>query len=152
VQVIWKHQLFFLQYPQSCRKITFPKCIKLSSTLFWVCILPWDPEDYFVLWEFQAHLWSQSEWIVDCGWLSGHSANPSSCIYGTLWLVSKGTARDVMSDCGDSGCWLPFLVKDGTQKCIIELDRRAPDHVKSADFYNKVICLPTSLVKGKGVV
>ena len=72
--------------------------------------------------------------------------------FGSGDWVSKGTARDVMSDCGDSGRWLPFLVKDGTQKCIIELDRRAPDHVKSADFYNKVICLPTSLVKGKGVV
>ena len=58
--------------------------------------------------------------------------------FGSGDWVSKSTARDVMSDCSDSGRWLPFTLKDGNQRCIIEMDRRSPDHVKKADIHNKV--------------
>ena len=59
--------------------------------------------------------------------------------FGSGDWVNKSTARDVMTDCSDSGRWLPFCLKDGSQKCILEMDRRSPDHVKKADLYNKVL-------------
>ena len=80
----------FFNTSNPVEKTTFPKFTILSSTLFWICLLQPDPEDYFALWGFQAHLWPQSEWIVDCGGLSGNSPDPSPCIYGTLWLWQRG--------------------------------------------------------------
>ena len=45
-------------------------------------------------------------------------------------------ASDIMGD--SSGRWLNYLVKSGSEHCVVEADKRLPEHIKKADFFNKV--------------
>ena len=66
--------------------------------------------------------------------------------FGSGDWVCKAEARDVQGDCSESGRWLPFLIKDGNQRVILEVDRRLPEHVRKADLFNRVQTSITAFV------
>lgn len=56
--------------------------------------------------------------------------------FGSGDFVEGPTARDVQSDL--TGRWVAFMVASGQEYCILESDRRLPDHIKKMDIFGKV--------------
>ena len=57
--------------------------------------------------------------------------------FGSGDFLEGPAARDVQSDLG--GRWVTFKVTSGSESCILEPDRRLPDHIKKMDIFGKVI-------------
>ena len=56
--------------------------------------------------------------------------------FGSGDFLEGPAARDVQSDL--TGRWVTFRVTSGTEACILEADRRLPDHIKKMDIFGKV--------------
>ena len=80
-------------------------------------------------------------------WLGGDGRKPKDQetfeISGPIELFGFGsgefgegpTAKDVMSDV--QGRWLGYKVQAPSEECILEPDRRLPEHVRNSDIFGK---------------
>lgn len=55
--------------------------------------------------------------------------------FGSGDFLDGPAARDVQSDL--SGRWVGFKLSLGTENCILEADRRLPDHIRKMDIFGK---------------
>ncbi len=58
--------------------------------------------------------------------------------FGSGDFVEGPEAKDVQSD--TTGRWFSFQVKDDLDLCILEADKRLPDHIRKMDIFGKVTC------------
>ncbi len=58
--------------------------------------------------------------------------------FGSGQFAEGPEAKDIMSDIG--GRWLCFNVASGNEHCILESDKRLPEHIRSSDVFGKVAC------------
>ena len=59
--------------------------------------------------------------------------------FGSGDFLEGPNAKDVQSDL--TGRWLSFSISSPTEYCIMEADRRLPDHIKKIDIFGKVCWL-----------
>jgi len=64
--------------------------------------------------------------------------------FGSGDFVEGPEAKDVQSD--TTGRWFSFLVKDDSDLCILEADKRLPDHIRKMDIFGKVTCHITEVL------
>ncbi|CAK9107144.1 Uncharacterized protein SCF082_LOCUS49885 [Durusdinium trenchii] len=57
--------------------------------------------------------------------------------FGSGDFLEGPDAKDVQQDL--TGRWLTFKLESGSEHCILEADRRLPDHVKKMDIFGKVL-------------
>ena len=83
-------------------------------------------------------------------WVAGADAKKKDFdLKGPIELFGFGSgdfleglvAKDVQSDLG--GRWVTFKVAKGDECCILEADRRLPDHIRKMDIYGKALLLQT---------
>ncbi|CAK9023126.1 Uncharacterized protein SCF082_LOCUS16076 [Durusdinium trenchii] len=87
-------------------------------------------------------------WAVAC---DGKKRSDSFEMKGPCELFGFGSgdfcegpdAKDVQSDL--SGRWVSFKVNSGDELCILEPDRRLPDHIRKMDLFGKVVTLGAAL-------
>lgn len=61
--------------------------------------------------------------------------------FGSGDFLEGPDAKDVQQDL--TGRWLTFKLESGSEHCILEADRRLPDHVKKMDIFGKASqCYP----------
>lgn len=58
--------------------------------------------------------------------------------FGSGQFAEGPEAKDIMSDIG--GRWLCFNISSGNEHCIIESDKRLPEHIRGSDVFGKVSC------------
>lgn len=88
-------------------------------------------------------------WAVAC---DGKKRSDSFEMKGPCELFGFGSgdfcegpdAKDVQSDL--SGRWVSFKVNSGDELCILEPDRRLPDHIRKMDLFGKVFWYYLELV------
>ncbi|CAK9109458.1 unnamed protein product [Durusdinium trenchii] len=56
--------------------------------------------------------------------------------FGSSDFVEGPEAQDVQSDL--TGRWISFKVNQASELCVLEPDRRLPQHIRSLDIWNKV--------------
>ncbi|CAK9049337.1 unnamed protein product [Durusdinium trenchii] len=81
-----------------------------------------------------------SLWV---GCSSAHTLEENTELWGFgSGDFAKGSeAADLISDTSADGRWLLFALKSGDESVILEKQRKVPDHLESASFFNKVITL-----------
>jgi hypothetical protein len=61
--------------------------------------------------------------------------------FGAGDYVEGPEAADVQSDV--SGRWISFKVGESSELCVLEADKRLPQHIRSLDIFGKVACCGT---------
>lgn len=61
--------------------------------------------------------------------------------FGSGDYVEGPEATDVQSDV--SGRWISFKVGESSELCVLEADKRLPQHIRSLDIFGKVACCRT---------
>lgn len=58
--------------------------------------------------------------------------------FGSGDYAKDSEGADVMSDTSEAGRWLQYRFTDSTVQVILEKQRKSPEHLESASFWNKV--------------